>query len=272
MLGSSLPPVVCRRAHVLFTLFVFVWDLQHILSCVFVLLVIRLVSHMVSIPLEWQFFIAPSVFSNVHLHSSRNNFHGHHHELVEDHTIFIFQITAGPFPLLLWCRRFLSHNTYNTDLTWLWIPRRVYYKKHELFTLVEHLSSHLTWVTFSSDAKWNIHVENILLNIYKHLNVLRKSKYKLSRKNLEKLYLVYIRPIFEYPHYPTVYGLGVTLGLWCLSHFQQYFSYILAVSFVGGSIRWMPPPAASHSQTLSHNVVSSTTRHERGWNSQLLWW
>jgi hypothetical protein len=53
-------------------------------------------------------------------------------------------------------------------------------------------------VTFSSDAKWNIHIENILSSIYKHLNVLRKSKYKLSRKNLEKLYLVYIRPIFEY--------------------------------------------------------------------------
>ena len=51
-------------------------------------------------------------------------------------------------------------------------------------------------VTFSSDAKWNIHVENILLSIYKHLNVLRKLKYKLSQKNLEKLYLVYIRPIF----------------------------------------------------------------------------
>jgi hypothetical protein len=25
LFGSSLPPVVCRRAHVLFTLFVFVW-------------------------------------------------------------------------------------------------------------------------------------------------------------------------------------------------------------------------------------------------------
>jgi hypothetical protein len=36
-------------------------------------------------------------------------------------------------------------------------------------------------VTFSSDAKWNIHVENILLSIYKHQNVLRKLKYKLSR-------------------------------------------------------------------------------------------
>jgi len=53
-------------------------------------------------------------------------------------------------------------------------------------------------VTFSSDAKWNIHIENILSSIYKHLIVLRKLKYKLSRKNLEKLYLVYIRPIFEY--------------------------------------------------------------------------
>ena len=27
-------------------------------------------------------------------------------------------------------------------------------------------------VTFSSDAKWNIHIENILSSIYKHLNVL----------------------------------------------------------------------------------------------------
>jgi hypothetical protein len=30
------------------------------------------------------------------------------------------------------------------------------------------------------------------------LNVLRKLKYKLSRKYLKKPYLVYIRPIFEY--------------------------------------------------------------------------
>jgi hypothetical protein len=35
MFGSSLPPVVCRRAHVVFTLFVFacVWCFQHILYC-----------------------------------------------------------------------------------------------------------------------------------------------------------------------------------------------------------------------------------------------
>ena len=31
-----------------------------------------------------------------------------------------------------------------------------------------------------------------------HLNILRKLKYRLKRENLEKIYLVYIRPILEY--------------------------------------------------------------------------
>ena len=53
--------------------------------------------------------------------------------------------------------------------------------------------------------------------------------------------------------------------------YQQYFSYIVAVSFIGGGTRvpienhW---PAASHWQTLSHNVASRTPRHERDSNSQ----
>ncbi len=53
-------------------------------------------------------------------------------------------------------------------------------------------------VTFSNDGKWNNHVENIISSIKKHVNILRKLKYTLSRNNLEKLYLVFIRPIFEY--------------------------------------------------------------------------
>ena len=53
-------------------------------------------------------------------------------------------------------------------------------------------------VTLSSDGKWNRHVENIVSNVTKHVSILRKLKYKLNRKNLEKLYLVYIRPLLEY--------------------------------------------------------------------------
>ena len=74
---------------------------------------------------------------------------------------------------------------------------------HLLFSLhgknipVSNSHKHLG-VTFTDDAKWNQHVDNIVKSISKHLNVLRKLKFKLSRTNLEKLYLIYIRPFFEY--------------------------------------------------------------------------
>jgi len=52
--------------------------------------------------------------------------------------------------------------------------------------------------------------------------------------------------------------------------FQQYFSYIVVVSFIGeGNRSTTRKPPTCHWQTLSHNVVSSTLRHERGSNSQL---
>jgi len=55
---------------------------------------------------------------------------------------------------------------------------------------------------------------------------------------------------------------------------EQYFSYIVAVSFIGGVHAERHQPVASRWQTLSisHNVVSSTPRHEQGSNSQLWWW
>ena len=56
-----LPPVVCRRAHVLFTLFVFVcgqWCPTHCAKLFIVLL---------PVSLDWLFVIAPSIFSSVYL-------------------------------------------------------------------------------------------------------------------------------------------------------------------------------------------------------------
>jgi hypothetical protein len=48
--------------------------------------------------------------------------------------------------------------------------------------------------------------------------------------------------------------------------FQLYHTYILVVSFIGEGNRSTGEkhrPVASHWQTLSHNVVSSTPCHER---------
>jgi hypothetical protein len=61
------------------------------------------------------------------------------------------------------------------------------------------------------------------------------------------------------------------MGYGVYHHFQQYFSYITAISVIseGNRItRRKPRPAASHWQTLSHNFVSSTPRHEQDYNSQ----
>lgn len=66
-------------------------------------------------------------------------------------------------------------------------------KRIEVTDFHKHLG-----VTFSKDAKWNTHVDNIIKNVSKHLNVLRKLKYRISRSNLEKLYLTFIRPLLEY--------------------------------------------------------------------------
>ncbi len=53
-------------------------------------------------------------------------------------------------------------------------------------------------VTFSSDCKWSVHIDNICRSASKQINVLRKIKYILSRQNLNKIYLSYILPLLEY--------------------------------------------------------------------------
>ena len=58
--------------------------------------------------------------------------------------------------------------------------------------------------------------------------------------------------------------------------FNATFNNISAISWGSvllveetGAPRENPQPAASPSQTLSHNVVSSTSHHEQGSNTQL---
>jgi hypothetical protein len=72
MFSSSLPPIVCGRAHVLFTLFVFVcmwWCPAHIVLC-FCFVFLRLVCPMLPVSLDYPFLIATSVFSKVYLNKT----------------------------------------------------------------------------------------------------------------------------------------------------------------------------------------------------------
>ena len=81
MVSSSLPPVVCRRAHVLFTLYVVFFLLpnsgvQHILCCVFVLFVFVLCIQCCQFLWIVHFWLPLQVFFNVYLrhHKDKNHF------------------------------------------------------------------------------------------------------------------------------------------------------------------------------------------------------
>ena len=72
MFGSSLPPVVCRRAYVLFMFFytLFVYSgVQHILCCGVVLFFFVLCTQCWQFLWNCPFFIAPSVFTNDYIMS-----------------------------------------------------------------------------------------------------------------------------------------------------------------------------------------------------------
>ena len=53
-------------------------------------------------------------------------------------------------------------------------------------------------VIFSANGKWTKHIETIRDSAMKSINILRKLKYTLSRKTLNKIYNTFILPLLEY--------------------------------------------------------------------------
>ena len=53
-------------------------------------------------------------------------------------------------------------------------------------------------LTFSSNAKWSLHIDNICNSALRRINFLKKLKYKLTRCTLNKIYCTFILPILEY--------------------------------------------------------------------------
>ena len=53
-------------------------------------------------------------------------------------------------------------------------------------------------LTFSSNAEWSLHIDNICNSALRKINFLKKLKYKLTRCTLSKIYYTFILPILEY--------------------------------------------------------------------------
>lgn len=53
-------------------------------------------------------------------------------------------------------------------------------------------------LTISSDCTWNQHINQISDKAWKRIGSLRRNKFVLDRRSLNKLYITYIRPLLEY--------------------------------------------------------------------------
>ena len=66
-------------------------------------------------------------------------------------------------------------------------------------TIIENVREHKhLGLILSDDGSWHKHIDMIVKKAFNRLNILRKFRYYLDRKTLEKLYISFIRPILEY--------------------------------------------------------------------------
>ena len=52
-------------------------------------------------------------------------------------------------------------------------------------------------IFFSNDCTWHKHIDYIKEKAWKRVNIMRRLKFQLDRKTLEKIYTSFIRPVLE---------------------------------------------------------------------------
>ena len=66
-------------------------------------------------------------------------------------------------------------------------------------TIINQVTEHKhLGLDISNDSSWQKHIDLITKKAFIRVNILRKFKFILDRKTLEKIYLTFIRPILEY--------------------------------------------------------------------------
>ena len=89
---------------------------------------------------------------------------------------------------------------------WLVITRRrnkrhpppLYMNNVEIKEVDSH--KHLGLTFFSNDLTWNDHIASITSIAWKRIGTLRRNKFILDQRSLNKIYITYIRPLLEYAY------------------------------------------------------------------------
>ena len=71
----------------------------------------------------------------------------------------------------------------------------IFMQNHQITEVDSH--KHLG-LYLSNDCTWHKHINYITEKAWTRINIMRRLKFKLDRKSLEQIYLVFIRPLLEY--------------------------------------------------------------------------
>ena len=71
----------------------------------------------------------------------------------------------------------------------------IFMQTHQITEVDSH--KHLG-LYLSNDCTWHKHINYITEKAWTRINIMRRLKFKLDRKSLEQIYLVFIRPLLEY--------------------------------------------------------------------------
>ena len=121
---------------------------------------------------------------------------------------FFWQTLSGSLPASVISNRCLSSRAVGISMAWQILTRKnkaaqqtqnlplaTVIEDHQIEEVVRH--KHLG-ITFTSDLKWNVHIQEVIGNAAKRAGLLRWMSHHLSHPPIAHLYLPYVCPTMEY--------------------------------------------------------------------------
>ena len=122
--------------------------------------------------------------------------------IVEDSISAVNLLNNNLLKVSSWAGKWLvKFNPVKTE--WLLITRYRNKRHHPLLYMnsveIKAVDSHKHLeLTFSNDLTWDVHIASITSIAWKRIGTLRRYKFILDKRSLNKIYITYIRPLLEY--------------------------------------------------------------------------
>ena len=123
-------------------------------------------------------------------------------DIVEDPLLTGITLNVDLSRIFAWAKQWLVEFQPIKQESFIASKKRVKPRHPPLYmgnTQIKEVDSHKhLGIELANDMSWKTHINTIVNKAYKRLGILRKHKFNLDRRSLDKMYKVFIRPLIEY--------------------------------------------------------------------------